>query len=87
MKVTQEQIEARIKDVEYFMLGESTVMICQITLDNGYSTTGKSACVDPLEFNEAIGQEIAYNNAFDQLWPLFGFLLAEQIYRKPKVVK
>ena len=76
-KVTKDQILSRIKSVDYSMLPKSTVTLCNITLDNGFSVRGESACVDPANFDQKIGEEIAYNNAFNKLWPLFGFLLAE----------
>ena len=34
--------------------------------------------MNPENYNEEIGNKIAYDNAFRQLWPLFGFLLAEK---------
>lgn len=77
-KVTKEQIESRIESVEYSNLSKSTVTICSIKLNNGFSVRGESACVDPVNYNQKIGEEIAYKNAFEKLWPLFGFLLAEK---------
>ena len=47
-------------------------------LDNGFSVSGESACVNPENYNQQIGEKIAFDNAFRQLWPLFGFLLAEK---------
>lgn len=76
-KVTVAQMEARIKDVAYVHLGE-TVTLCNLTLDNGYSVRGESACVDPANYRQAIGEKLAYDDAFRKLWPLFGFLLAER---------
>lgn len=55
-----------------------TVTHCRIILDNGFSVSGESACVNAENYNQEIGERIAYNNAFRQLWPLFGFLLAEK---------
>lgn len=55
-----------------------TVTLCQITLDNGFSVRGESACVNPANYNREIGEKISFDNAFRQLWPLFGFLLAEK---------
>lgn len=75
-KVTKAQIEARIAAVTYHRIGE-TVTLCNIDLDNGYSVRGESACVDPRNFDETIGNLLAHKQAFDKLWPLFGFLLAE----------
>lgn len=76
LRVTKEQIESRIAEVTYTRFHE-TVTICNIKLDNGYSVRGESACVNPANYNEEIGNKIAYDQAFGKLWPLFGFLLAE----------
>ncbi len=79
-KVTKEQIESRIKDKEFYKVGVKTT-ICEITLDNGFSVRGESACVNPENYVQEIGERIAFDNAFRQLWPLFGFLLAENQFQ------
>lgn len=76
-KVTKDSIEAKIAKVDYLVLPDSTVTLCNITLKNGYSVRGESACVDPRNFNVEIGKGLAYKQAFDRLWPLEGYLLAE----------
>lgn len=76
-KVTKEGMESRIVSTEYVRLGE-TVTICSITLNNGYSVRGESACVDPRNYNEEIGNSLAYNQAFNKIWALEGYLLAER---------
>lgn len=81
-RVTSEYIKSRITEVDYTVLPQTTVTICSITLDNGFSVRGESACVDPANFNREIGQKIAHDNAFNKLWPLFGFLLAESRHRR-----
>jgi len=75
-RVTKKQIESRIASVS-FVRQFDTVTLCNIKLDNGFSVRGESACVNPENYNKEIGERIAYDNAFDKLWPLFGFLLAE----------
>ena len=79
-RVTKEMIEARItaKRFEEF---SPTVTICEIVLDNGFSVRGESACVNPENYDQEIGERIAYDNAFKPLWLLFGFLLAETQFR------
>jgi hypothetical protein len=62
-------------------LPDSTTTVCQITLKNGYTLVGTSACVDPANFNQAIGEKIAYDNAFEKLWDLEGYLLKERRFR------
>lgn len=75
-KVTKEYMESRIAKVAYAKI-DATVTVCSVTLDNGFSVRGESACVDPANFDEKIGKSLAYKQAFDKLWPLFGFRLAE----------
>ena len=81
-KVTPDYMKSRIKSIEFSTLPKSTVTLCNITLDNGYSVRGESACVDPANFNREIGEKIAHDNAFNKLWPLFGFLLAEVRFKR-----
>jgi hypothetical protein len=76
-RVTPEYMKSRIASTDFTRIG-ATVTHCRIVLDNGYSVSGESACVNPENYNQQIGEKIAYDNAFRQLWPLFGFLLAEK---------
>ena len=77
--VTKDDIAARIADCDYIRLG-ATVTVCSLTLDNGFSVRGESACVDPASYDQAIGERLAYDDAFRKFWPLFGFLHLEQIF-------
>jgi hypothetical protein len=78
-KVTKASIEGRIARVDYVVAWEK-VTICNITLVNGFSVRGESACVDPRNFNFEIGKSLSYKQAFDSLWLLEGYLLAERRY-------
>ena len=80
-KVSKEDIMDKITRVEYFQLPDSTVTICSITLVNGFSVRGESACVDLAIFNKETGEKFAYEDAFGKLWQLEGYLLAEQLYQ------
>lgn len=73
-------IQKRIKDVTYHRIPNTTATICNILMINGFSVRGESACVDPIKFDEAVGRKIAYDNAFDKLWQLEGYLLAERLW-------
>lgn len=79
-RVTKEQMQSRIADVKFHKLGP-VLTHCTILLDNHYSVTGESACVNPENYNQEIGEKISYDNAFQKLWSLFGFLLAESNFR------
>lgn len=81
--VTMDYIESRISSVDYYVLPGSTVTICNITLDNGFSVRGESACVSSANFDEALGKKYSYERALNELWPFFGFALAERLNAVP----
>lgn len=78
--IDKQYLESRIKYVNYYVLPGTTCTICNITLANEFGVRGESACVDPKNFDEAIGRRIAYENAFQNLWQLEGYLLAERLH-------
>lgn len=53
--------------------------ICVLTLANGFTVTGESACADPANFNKALGQKIARDNAVRKVWGLEGYALRERL--------
>lgn len=53
--------------------------ICVLRCKNGYTILGKSACADPANFDAAIGRDLAYKNAREQLGPLLGFELCTKL--------
>lgn len=61
---------------EHMRLGLLT--ICVLVLKNGFTVVGTSACVNPGNFDEEKGREIARRKAVEQLWPLLGFRLADR---------
>lgn len=77
--VTTELLESIIRDVSYTVIGETTT-ICQIVCKNGFSVNGESACVDPANFDKKKGEMYAYEQAFNKLWPLVGFLMKQRMY-------
>ncbi len=73
-KLTKEFLESEIKEVEYNRLG-GTITHCTIHTKSGFTFTGESACVDPNNFNEEIGKQVSYDNAFEKMWMPYGFWL------------
>ena len=71
-------IDAKIKSATYTNLPSGKCVVCEITLQNGYTVRGESACVSPANFNQEIGNKIAFENARDKIWQLEGYLLQEQ---------
>lgn len=59
--------------------GTPCLTICILTLENGFTVTGESACASPENFDKIIGQKIAYENAREKIWMLEGYLLKEKL--------
>lgn len=76
-RVTEAVLESIIVGENYFV--DETLTICVLKLRNGFKVLGESACVDPRNFDEAIGRTYARKNAFSHLWKLEGYALAERI--------
>ena len=87
MKVTLDGIKAKIKGETYLVLPDGRTTLCMLTLENGYTIKGLSACVDASEFNLDIGRKFAFEDAINQIWPLEGYLLAEKIHKENQLHK
>lgn len=72
--LTLEKIRELIDTEEYHKMGKKTT-ICLLTLENGFEVVGYSSCVDPSNFDEIIGRQIAKDNAVNKVWELEGYKL------------
>lgn len=70
-KVTLTCIENQIQNVEYTVMGMTT--ICHITLKSKWSSTGYASCASSEWFDEEIGKKVAYDDALDDLFSQFTF--------------
>lgn len=75
-RITLDDLKARVADVEYIERDILTVAI--LTLDNGWRLVGKSAPVDPTNFDAEYGHELAHDDALRQAWPLLAFAHLEK---------
>lgn len=78
-KVTLEQMEKRIKHTQYFWPENTSMTICIIILDSGFTVIGEAACADPRNFDMQIGIELSYKHAISKLW------LAERLHNNETV--
>jgi len=71
----------RDNGVEIFDAPEplQTLTFCILTLENGFTVTGESACASPENFDAEIGKKIAYQNAREKIWLLEGYLLKQRL--------
>lgn len=53
---------------------------CVIVAKNGYTFIGSSAVASPENFNREIGQKLAYERAFNEMWAPMGYHLKQTMY-------
>lgn len=83
-KVTLNDIERKIVKEEYHRFANTTLTVCVLTLQNGTTITGESACVSPENFDEQLGRKYAREKAVEKIWALEGYLLKENLYQASK---
>ena len=78
-RLTPEHIEAQIVNAHFYVPPGTCLTLCVLTLRNGFTVTGESACASPENFNAEIGARIARENAREKIWMLEGYLLRERL--------
>lgn len=78
-RITPDMLDAEIIAEQFHVFTGTFLTVCCLTLRNGFTVTGESACASPENYNEEIGQKIAKANARDKLWPLLGFRLRDEL--------
>lgn len=79
-RLTPQIIDSKIVSEDYHLFPSSTVTVCKLTLENGYSVLGESACASPENFDAEIGRKLARDNARNKIWNLEGYLLRQRLY-------
>jgi len=72
-------IDAVIVDETFTTMPSGKAVVCEITLRNGFTIRGESACVSKENFNKDIGMKISRDNARNKIWLLEGYLLQERL--------
>lgn len=78
-RVTPDDVAAAIKAETYTLLPNGRTTVCQLTLDNGFTVEGMSACVAIENYDQVKGEQISRTRAVDQVWQLLGFRLADKL--------
>lgn len=81
--VTKEDLDDLVakSSVEYAVFGDK-LTVAVITLPNNFKVTGESSCVDANNFDKALGEKYALENAVEKLWELEGYLLAWRLHSR-----
>lgn len=72
-RLTPDMIEDLCSEVTYFQHG--TLTLCVLQLKNGAMVTGESNVIDPVNYNEVLGKQIALKNAKEKIWQLEGYAM------------
>lgn len=81
-RVTKEDVERAIREgkVTYTVLPNGRTTVCCIEIFGGrFSVTGESSCVSKANFNPVFGENIAFKEAEQKLWPVLGAVLAQKL--------
>ncbi|VDS10029.1 hypothetical protein PARHAE_03240 [Paracoccus haematequi] len=78
-RVTPDMLDEEIAGEDYHVFPNSCLTVCALTLQNGFTVTGESACASPQNFDAEIGRQIARRNAREKIWPLLGFRLRDRL--------
>ena len=92
-RVTLDNLESNIKAEYAFNLYNAlevlglpvleelkTMTIGALVLQNGFIVLGESACADPTNFDQDIGNRLAITKAKNQIWPLMGYALKQELF-------
>lgn len=79
-RLTPEYIDDVIAGEMYHVFPGTTVTVCCLLLENGFTVIGESACASPENFDEEVGRRIARTKAREQIWILEGYLLKDKLY-------
>lgn len=75
--VTTEMVDNEILTARYYHFDGTTVTVCCIILQNGFTSVGKSACANPDNFDPILGRELAYDDAKQQIFALLAFRICD----------
>lgn len=78
-RVTPDHLESVIVSEQYHVFDGTTFTSCLLTLKNGFTVHGESACASPENFDEELGRKIARDNAKNKIWMLEGYALRERL--------
>lgn len=73
-KISEGDVLGFMKQGYSLRLGEKTTVVLNTTI-TGFDTIGTSACVNPDNYDHAIGEGIARRDIKDKIWEHLGFVL------------
>lgn len=81
LQVTPEIVDSMIKESTFTLLACKTVMVCTLTLNNGFRLFGMNTCLDTSKFDLKLAEEYSFNEARNRLFEFAAYQLCEDHYR------
>jgi hypothetical protein len=81
-RITPADIDASIAAEAYHVFPGTQTTVCCLTLHNGFTVTGESACASPENFNAELGRNISRDHARDKIWALEGYRLKQKLHEQ-----
>lgn len=79
-RLTPALIDGAIASEQYHVFDGSQLTVCCLTLANGFTVTGESACASPENFDAEIGKRVSREKAREKIWALEGYLLKQRLW-------
>lgn len=83
-RLTPADIDAAIVGETFTVLPSGRVTVCELMLKNGFTVRGESAVVSIENFDAAIGEKVARDNARSKVWEMEGYLLKQRLFEQRK---
>ncbi len=76
--VTKEAVDDAIVSADFHHFPGTTVTVCCLTLRNGFTLVGQAACVNPDNFEEELGRQLAQDDARQQVFRFLAFRMLDE---------
>lgn len=74
-RLSPADVDAAIKGETFTRLPSGKCLVCELTLQNGFTVRGEASVVRPENFDQEIGEKIARDDARKKIWPLLAYEL------------
>lgn len=83
--ITQKDIDNILKDtlIKVEQYGDKTTVL-KATLPNDFVIIESSSCIDPVNFDMKLGEQICMGKLCDKIWELEGYKLQSKIMEEKK---
>ena len=74
-RITPQHIDDQISECLFHRFPNTTLIVCALVLKNGFTVIGESACASPENFDQEIGEKLAFEKARNKIWDFEGYVL------------